>query len=322
MNKKIKVIPVEVGMIFPTNTSGDLRILATPDSMSVLCEFVECGKRVTASKSNIRAGKVSNRKITTCVSRQEFEAVPCLDCGDNNSDNFSEAKGRPGGRQTYCKPCSIKKQRAIEQSLEGRLKRSYKSQKTEAKKQGVSDLEYSYDEFREWAKIQGFEILYEHWRTRGFSSEYAPSVDRIDQTEPFALNNLQLVVWEYNRQKKKMNDAEIYRLTELSTNYVTYVNGLREVVGKIGGFRKQLMSALSEGDSYKGYLVELVTHTLLYNQGGNPLIVRHHIEDKTKEVYSNVLQLSTLLKLPVSDIWKAVESKEPYKGFLYYALKH
>ena len=79
----------------------------------------------------------------------------------------------------------------------------YKSQKKNSKTRGHEPPTYSLDELRSWIKEQPhLNFLMNEYKNSGGEKDHRPSIDRIDNTRGYDLNNIQLVNWFVNRQNQ------------------------------------------------------------------------------------------------------------------------
>ncbi len=65
-------------------------------------------------------------------------------------------------------------------------------------KRGVQKPAFNYPEFENWSYSNDIEKLYVKFEEEGFNPLYAPSVDRIDETNGYNFENMKLVTWGEN----------------------------------------------------------------------------------------------------------------------------
>ena len=93
-----------------------------------------------------------------------------------------------------------------EQQLIGKI---YSSQKTSSIKRGHPMPDYTLEEFIEWVyKQSNFKKLFKDWKESGQKSLLVPSADRLDDSKPYTLDNIQLVTWTENMA----NARKIYKM--------------------------------------------------------------------------------------------------------------
>ena len=52
-------------------------------------------------------------------------------------------------------------------------------------------------EFVGWLYRNGFVKMFKRWKSSGFNTKLAPSIDRVDPRRGYSFDNMRLVVWEY-----------------------------------------------------------------------------------------------------------------------------
>ncbi len=105
---------------------------------------------------------------------------------------------------------------------------------------------YTLAEFTEWALAQPvFHMLYNAWQKADYDKNLAPSVDRIDDSQPYYLANIQVMTWKENKakgaQSKANNDLLVNHRAVSAFNkdgslYRTYpsmAEAMREFGGKV-----------------------------------------------------------------------------------------
>lgn len=82
------------------------------------------------------------------------------------------------------------------------FRKMYLSQITHAKERGQHAPTYTYEEFLEWLNNQPhLEKLWNVWCASNYDTKLKPSVDRIDETKSYTIENIQLITWEDNYRK-------------------------------------------------------------------------------------------------------------------------
>lgn len=134
----------------------------------------------------------------------------CCDC--NQSLPFTAFVSKPSCKDGYeprCRACrSIKYNKGTPELL---CKKIYLSQCTHSATRNHPAPAYTLSELTDWVKAQpNFPSLYSNWVASNYSKNLAPSVDRLDDSLPYSLSNIQLMTWEENRakaaQSKKIGD--------------------------------------------------------------------------------------------------------------------
>ena len=104
------------------------------------------------------------------------------------------------GRRADCKDC----RRRFIQTERGVIKSLYGNQKAKSAKRGHPTPAYTEEQLYQWAIAQpNFRALYDAWVLSGHTSDLKPSVDRLDDYQPYTLSNIQLVTWGENNQRFK-----------------------------------------------------------------------------------------------------------------------
>lgn len=115
---------------------------------------------------------------------------------------FHKAIKHKDGLRYECKVCSERDNKSYRQTKEGVATRIYSSQRQHSKRRGHLIPVYTLDELREWLFGQErFHILFDNWVKSGFNRGLKPSPDRLDDYEPYTLDNLRLVTWYENHKK-------------------------------------------------------------------------------------------------------------------------
>ena len=78
----------------------------------------------------------------------------------------------------------------------------YNGQKSSSIKRGHPAPDYTLEEFRYWLFNQDkFHKLYQEWVDSGYHKDIKPSTDRLDDSLPYSLSNLQVITWKENSLK-------------------------------------------------------------------------------------------------------------------------
>ena len=80
--------------------------------------------------------------------------------------------------------------------------RMYSNQVTNSKRRGMPKPSYTGKEFKEWLFTQPlYKELYDLWVLSDYKRMTVPSVDRINHTQPYTFDNIQLMTWDENNLK-------------------------------------------------------------------------------------------------------------------------
>ena len=132
-----------------------------------------------------------------------METRICYRCGvDKPLEYFSRHKNYVGGRMTTCKSCIAIRSKKYKRSAPGLIKNMYNNQKQSSKRRGHPNPSYTKEELRDWIMSQPlFEELHKKWVDSGYERELVPSVDRLDDSLPYTMNNIRLTYWRVNKHK-------------------------------------------------------------------------------------------------------------------------
>lgn len=158
----------------------------------------------------------------------------CNKCKKNKPLNkYFKDKSKKGGYRARCKACESKRakgfydknkenilkkakayrdsnkaemieyQREYRRSKDNKLKALYNNQIVNSERRGHPKPNYTFNEFKSWAIDNDFHILFKVWEDKKFDKYFAPSGDRLDSSQPYTLDNLQLVTWKENEDNYK-----------------------------------------------------------------------------------------------------------------------
>lgn len=116
-------------------------------------------------------------------------------CEDFPLDAFDVQSTGRQGRRADCKEC----RKRFLRSERGLCKGLLSNQKTKSKKRGHSPPAYTEEQLFQWMLGQSnFQKLYATWVDAGYETSLKPSIDRIDDYQPYTLNNIKLTTTEDN----------------------------------------------------------------------------------------------------------------------------
>jgi len=107
------------------------------------------------------------------------------------------------------------RERALRKKPNGLLKSIYRNQKSHSKycyyRTARHSPDYSLDEFLIWtcSHVDEFYSLFEQWVMNNYDKKYTPSIDRIDRTKGYTLDNIQLMTWADNHKKGAIEMANL-----------------------------------------------------------------------------------------------------------------
>jgi len=126
----------------------------------------------------------------------------CTKCG-KLTDNFGPDKKTKDSLSSWCRDCYNKAMKARVRTREGLVTKIWGSQRRHSKKRGHVMPDYTLKELQEWVFSQNnFEELYKNWEVSDYNRMLVPSCDRLDDSKHYTLDNLQLITWKENDDKR------------------------------------------------------------------------------------------------------------------------
>lgn len=117
----------------------------------------------------------------------------CTRCGETNPAEFHV------GKRTICKSCVSTQIKERKKTIPGLTRKIYFNQLATSKKAGRPPPAYTYEQLHDWITTNpNFPALHSAWVASGRQMDLIPSVDRLDNTQSYDLNNIQLVTWKQN----------------------------------------------------------------------------------------------------------------------------
>ncbi len=111
----------------------------------------------------------------------------------------------PADRIIRCKLCHNLLSQKYKRSREGLPSKMYGNQRGSSRARNHSMPNYTGVQLKDWLfKQPRFETLYEEWVESGFERNKTPSCDRLDDSKPYTLNNLQLTTAYINNKKQSL----------------------------------------------------------------------------------------------------------------------
>ena len=102
---------------------------------------------------------------------------------------------------SICKSCELINKREVNNTEEKLLSRMYSGQLSRSKKRGHNLPEYSRKDFMSFMLgNENFVKLYNDWKRSGYESDLVPSIDRLDESKGYSLDNIRIVTWQDNRK--------------------------------------------------------------------------------------------------------------------------
>ncbi len=111
-------------------------------------------------------------------------------------------------KQSACKVCVKRRVKnnpnngLYYRSKKGVVRTIYKTQRLHSKTRNHSYPAYSKEELKVWLYQHGFEKLFNEWEMSGYKKDMKPSVNRLDDSKPYTIDNIELITWLDNRKKQ------------------------------------------------------------------------------------------------------------------------
>jgi hypothetical protein len=125
----------------------------------------------------------------------------CKDCDKELPlSSFRLKTSNKDGHETRCKPCrNIRYNKADPNKVFAKL---YHTQITHSISRGHPSPTYTLDELKSWTEKQPQAAsIWQTYVDSGYDNPLRPSIDRIDDTKGYALDNIQIMTWGENRKK-------------------------------------------------------------------------------------------------------------------------
>ncbi len=160
--------------------------------------------------------------------------------------NFDIQKTGALGRRADCKSC----RKRFLQSKTGMVKGIYSTQIAKSKKRKHPSPNYTEQELYDWVwKQPQAQQLYDAWVADNYSKKTKPSTDRLDDYQPYSLNNIRLITWQKHSQRyyqdaiagintKTCIAVDQFTLSgEFVQTYHSYKDAARAINGSFGNIR-------------------------------------------------------------------------------------
>ena len=111
---------------------------------------------------------------------------------------FARAASNRDGHNAVCKPCIVQRNTEYWRTPKGRMSYIYNGQKRSSSDRGHPPPDYTQAELTSWALANGQEQIVHSWEQKKYLKDYAPTVDRIDDSLGYSFSNIRLVTWKDN----------------------------------------------------------------------------------------------------------------------------
>lgn len=142
----------------------------------------------------------------------------------------------------------------------GVLTNCYAGQLERSRAKGFPPPDYTAKDLQDlYLNDKRFKRLFSEWVKSGYKKEKKPSIDRINCKKPYMLGNINILTWEENRYKQRM-ETKVFRKTKIAAcdkdgNIVDVYDSVSDAVVKTGLSQGDISSALSGHRlSYGGYV--------------------------------------------------------------------
>lgn len=126
----------------------------------------------------------------------------CKRCNtEKGLDSFSVSQSNKDGYSCVCKPCVSERNKEYWRTPKGRISSIFATQVSSSKQRKHVLPKYTREELLEWAYQNNLLTLHQQWEKSGYLKDYVPSIDRLDPTKEYSLDNIRLVTWKENNEK-------------------------------------------------------------------------------------------------------------------------
>lgn len=159
---------------------------------------------------------------------------------------FRPKTSNKDGLETRCKECrNIRYNKADPHRV---FRKIYERQVHHSVGRGHPPPAYSLDQLVAWADQQPqLWQLWQNYVASGYQTKLKPSCDRIDNTKPYVLSNLEIITWEENRSRAALDKrsgalnaqqrpvAAFNPDGSLHKEYISIMDAVRDVDGRMWG---------------------------------------------------------------------------------------
>jgi hypothetical protein len=165
-------------------------------------------------------------------------------------DNFAIQSTGKQGRRADCKKC-VKR---FIRSKEGLVKTIYSMQKKKSLIRGYKAPSYTEKELLNWVlQSPQFSKLYDSWVNSSYESSKRPSIDRINDYKSYSIDNIQLMIWEENNTKGKVDkvtginnkDNIAVDMLDLQGNFIKRFHSISEAARMFNGIPSNIVGAIT-----------------------------------------------------------------------------
>jgi len=127
----------------------------------------------------------------------------CTKCKINKEfTEFKKEKNGKYGLRSQCISCVNTKTANFRKTKQGVITVLYAHQIDKSKKRGHKPPTHTNKELSDWLLHDWlFDLLFNNWVNSGYLTNMKPSIDRLDDTKGYSLDNIQLMTWAENKEK-------------------------------------------------------------------------------------------------------------------------
>ena len=171
----------------------------------------------------------------------------CKDCNETlELDAFRPKASNKDGRESRCKECRNTRYNKADPYRV--FRKIYERQIGNSIDRGHAPPNYTLDQLVHWANQQPALIqIWDDYVGSGYATELKPSCDRLDNSKPYELSNLEIITWQENRQRAS-RDKQAGALNanqrpvaaynfdgSLHAEYISIMDAVRAVQGRMWG---------------------------------------------------------------------------------------
>ena len=120
----------------------------------------------------------------------------CTNCKEiKELEHFKFDKRPNKGYETQCKQCYNQKCKETSRTELGVIKGIYRTQNASAKERGHNPPTYTLKVLSKWLYSNGYKKLYDAYKASNYNTHIKPSIDRIDNSISYTIDNIQLTTW-------------------------------------------------------------------------------------------------------------------------------
>ncbi len=135
----------------------------------------------------------------------------CYRCGKIKPlEEFNKNKSKPSGHCDECRECKNELDTQYRRTELGLIAKLYGTQKKSSIRREHLAPTYSKAQLIDFMYKNNYIELYTTWVFSEYDTNLVPSIDRINRNLPYTLENIQLVTWEFNNQKGRVESKETY----------------------------------------------------------------------------------------------------------------